>query len=99
MPKASNDPVTSSKNEQPSHKCDHCDFISISKHGVSVHMGHTHRKPSNSEDLQSSQNVMIEQIYGNSEVQEEETRIYREISYIIACDKSKSETQMDKDLR
>ena len=45
----------------------------MSKHGVSVHMGHSHRKPSNCEDLESSQDEVIEQVDGNTEVEDEDT--------------------------
>ena len=54
------------------HKCDLCEFSSLSKHGVSVHMGHSHRKPSNCEDLESSQDEVIEQVDGNTEVEDED---------------------------
>ena len=62
-------------------------------------MGHTHRKAPTCEDMEPSQDVIIEQIDGHSEVQEEEISIYREISYMIVCNEFKSESEMDKDLR
>ena len=55
-------------------------------YGVSVHMGHTHRKHSNHDDLESSQDDVIDQIDGNTEVQEEESSEisqFIEISYTI----------------
>ena len=35
-------------------------------------MGHSHRKPSNCEDLESSQDEVIEQVNGNTEVEDED---------------------------
>ena len=63
-------PVISPKSKHSIHKCDLCEFTSMSKHGVSVHMGHSHRKYSNCED--SSINGLIEQIDGNTELEEED---------------------------
>lgn len=88
--------VTSPQNQETLHKCDHCEFSSISKHGVSVHAGHTHRKLSNCEDLESSQ---IDQIDGTTEVEEEEISVYREILYTISCNEPKTEKEVEEDLR
>ena len=51
--------------------CDLCEFTSISKHGVSVHVGNSYRKLSNSEALESSHrhNDSIEKIDGNIKVE------------------------------
>ena len=64
--------VFSAKIKESIHKCDLCEFTSMSKHGVSVHMGHSHRKPSNLQDLESSLNEVIQQVDGNIEVEEED---------------------------
>ena len=64
-------------------------------------MGHTHRKHSNRDDLESSQDDLIDQMDGTTEVEEEENSEisqFREISYTISCNESKTEKDVDKDL-
>ena len=66
--------------------------------GLSVHMGHRHRKLSNCDDLES---IQIDQIDGNTEVEEEESSKiskFRKMSYTISCNEPKIEHDVDKDL-
>ena len=53
------------------HNCEQCDFISSSKHGVAIHIGHTHKRTATDEDLQTSQYENIDQIDGSVELPEE----------------------------